>query len=579
LSLSGSKPGFLYLINDDAMGGTTADNSNARQILSVNSSSTSLYTNLHGSPVYFKDNNNKEYVYAWASSTSDAPSYLKQFVFDRNTMIFDTLNTIIGNTKLPVGKPGAMLSISSNQSRPGTGIVWASHPINGNANHADVPGELQAFDATDVTHELWNSNWNAGRDSIGRFAKFVNPTIANGKVYMATFSNELNVYGLNPPAASPCSKTLPNAWYSADIGYTAFAGDVCNNNGTYTITASGNDINGTTDAFHYYYQPLTSGFLKAQVRINSIQHTNPAAKCGIMFRSNLDPGAPYVFIALQDKNGITVQSRNGQNNTTTTGTGLSNINAPYWLRIIVQGNNFIAYVSADGNTWVATDTVVVALGPQPYVGIAYTCHNNLVLGRAVFDNLSIASLAPPGEDIINLTAKNVGNKCTDLAWTTTNDLNADHFEIERSSSTTNFSTITSLMAKGVGGGINTYTSNDSTPLNGTNFYRIKEVAKGGNFTYSSVVKVRFDLDAMNIFPNPVKNKLFIQNNSHFTNNENLLVVLEDFSGQVIARQKYSTAGQNVLTFNIPGQISRGIYVVCFTNSTGEKQARTIYVTH
>ncbi len=82
-------------------------------------------------------------------------------------MLFDTLNKIIGNTVLPQGMPGAMLSVSSNGAAAGTGILWASHPINGDANQAVVPGILQAFDATDVSHELWNSNLNGLRDFSG----------------------------------------------------------------------------------------------------------------------------------------------------------------------------------------------------------------------------------------------------------------------------------------------------------------------------------------------------------------------------------------------------------------------------
>ena len=34
--------------------------------------------------------------------------------------------------------------------------------------------------------------------AVGNFAKFCPPTVANGKVYLATFSNRLNVYGLLP---------------------------------------------------------------------------------------------------------------------------------------------------------------------------------------------------------------------------------------------------------------------------------------------------------------------------------------------------------------------------------------------
>ena len=47
----------------------------------------------------------------------------------------------------------------------------------------------------DVTKELWNSNADAD-DVPGNYAKFNCPTIVNGKAYLATFSNQLVVYGL-----------------------------------------------------------------------------------------------------------------------------------------------------------------------------------------------------------------------------------------------------------------------------------------------------------------------------------------------------------------------------------------------
>ena len=58
------------------------------------------------------------------------------------------------------------------------------------------PGYLEAFDATDLSSPIWTSAVNAERDSLGNWAKYTPPTIANGKVYMATQSNQLVVYGL-----------------------------------------------------------------------------------------------------------------------------------------------------------------------------------------------------------------------------------------------------------------------------------------------------------------------------------------------------------------------------------------------
>jgi beta-lactam-binding protein with PASTA domain len=68
--------------------------------------------------------------------------------------------------------------------------------LQGNANTSVVPGVLRAFDASDLSRELWNSAQNAARDDPGYHAKFSPPTVANGKVYLTSFSKRLNVYGL-----------------------------------------------------------------------------------------------------------------------------------------------------------------------------------------------------------------------------------------------------------------------------------------------------------------------------------------------------------------------------------------------
>jgi hypothetical protein len=59
-------------------------------------------------------------------------------------------------------------------------------------------GTLHAFDALNVSQELWNSDMQARRDTLGSFTKFANPTVANGKVYVPTASNQVVVYGLLP---------------------------------------------------------------------------------------------------------------------------------------------------------------------------------------------------------------------------------------------------------------------------------------------------------------------------------------------------------------------------------------------
>ena len=88
-----------------------------------------------------------------------------------------------------------MISVSSDNGKAGTGIVWAFYASSGDAENGTQKGMLRAFDANDITKELWNSGNNPG-DYVPSFAKFCSPTIANGRVYLATFSGQVLVYGL-----------------------------------------------------------------------------------------------------------------------------------------------------------------------------------------------------------------------------------------------------------------------------------------------------------------------------------------------------------------------------------------------
>lgn len=59
------------------------------------------------------------------------------------------------------------------------------------------PGTLRGIDASTLK-ELWNSDQNPA-DKLGNVAKFTPVTVANGKVYVPTFSGFLRVYGLKNP--------------------------------------------------------------------------------------------------------------------------------------------------------------------------------------------------------------------------------------------------------------------------------------------------------------------------------------------------------------------------------------------
>jgi hypothetical protein len=57
------------------------------------------------------------------------------------------------------------------------------------------PAILRAYDASNISNELYDSTQNASRDTAGLALKFTSPTIAGGHVLVGT-SNELDIYGL-----------------------------------------------------------------------------------------------------------------------------------------------------------------------------------------------------------------------------------------------------------------------------------------------------------------------------------------------------------------------------------------------
>ncbi|HVV56355.1 MAG TPA: hypothetical protein VHC47_13565 [Mucilaginibacter sp.] len=177
--VTGCKDGNVYLLDKDNMGAYSSSSNQVLQTIPLNVS-------MHCQPAYFKGSSG-EFVYIWSENDR-----LRAFPFNNGKF---AQNPVVSTDNGPGGDCGAELAVSSNGSTSGSGILWASYAVTGDAGNTVSPGILRAFDASDVTKELWNSTQTVG-DSPGSYAKYCSPTIANGKVYLGTFSNKVVVYGL-----------------------------------------------------------------------------------------------------------------------------------------------------------------------------------------------------------------------------------------------------------------------------------------------------------------------------------------------------------------------------------------------
>jgi hypothetical protein len=214
LLVAGGKDGKLFLLDTNNLGQFHGTNQVVQEWQATFSLLTTGFGGLFAGNVFYNST-----LYAWGQS-----DVLKAFAFNGST--FNTTPSA-GTIELPGGYSNEpAMSLSAKGTMPATGILWAAYSSTGPADGRPYPGILRAFDASDVTRELWNSDQNQARDYSGSWAKWSPPTVANGKVYLASFDNVLNVFGPIDPGsltltASPATVAPGSAITAAWSGIAA----------------------------------------------------------------------------------------------------------------------------------------------------------------------------------------------------------------------------------------------------------------------------------------------------------------------------------------------------------------------
>jgi hypothetical protein len=171
LGVSGGKSGTIFLLNLDNLGKYQA------------SGDTQVVQALPGALGSAANNNNYSTASYWQQNV---------YFIGNNDVVkqFQVSNGLLSTWPIAQGTymfgyPGANMSISSNGNS--NGILWCTEAAGVNVLHA--------FDASNVSRELYNSSWTGARDSFGVATRFSVPTVMNGKVYI-TGQTELVVFGL-----------------------------------------------------------------------------------------------------------------------------------------------------------------------------------------------------------------------------------------------------------------------------------------------------------------------------------------------------------------------------------------------
>jgi hypothetical protein len=190
LVIGGGKTGKLYAIRQSAFG--VFNGNDDRQIVQSLAITPDMAP-IHGSPVRW-NSGGVDYVYVMGDQ-----DHLHQIRVTGDLLEDYIQSQVAAPTVADLGdytEPGGMLAVSANGDQTGSGIIWVTTTVSDDASHMSVAGVLRAFDADDVSHELWNSLADVARDDVGLFAKYNPPTVYRGRVYVPTFSQQLCVYGL-----------------------------------------------------------------------------------------------------------------------------------------------------------------------------------------------------------------------------------------------------------------------------------------------------------------------------------------------------------------------------------------------
>lgn len=198
---------------------------------------------------------------------------------------------------------------------------------------------------------------------------------------------------------------------------------------------------------------------------------------------------------------------------------------------------------------VGVGATVVALAHSSATGTASTSE---------FSQSSLTTLLPV--QFVSFKAELQSDKVL-VSWSTAQEQNASHFDVERSTNGRDFTKIGQVKAAGNSNVLVNYSFTDNSPVLGVSYYRLRQVDIDNRFVYTKTVIIRNEArsKAFTVWPNPVLDNVNVTLQSEKNQNLNLRVV--DYNGRVVRSQVVNaTRGVNQITVNM-STLTKGMYVI------------------
>ena len=191
-------------------------------------------------------------------------------------------------------------------------------------------------------------------------------------------------------------------WYQGvpgSVGTVAFDDAT----GNYTVTGTGAEIGGFSDALHFAYAPF-SGDGTIIARIDSVEKTHSQAMAGVMIRQSLEAGSPHAFVGVTPSGRptfifrVTANTGSGVTAGTSAAAGM-----PHWVKLTRAAGRLTAEHSFDGVNWTPVESAdaedpssfQIPMQGNLFVGLAVNAHRaDGVPAQAVFSNVTINGSLP-----------------------------------------------------------------------------------------------------------------------------------------------------------------------------------------
>lgn len=184
-----------------------------------------------------------------------------------------------------------------------------------------------------------------------------------------------------------------------------------------------------------------------------------------------------------------------------------------------------------------------------------TNNNNLTAALGVIPG------GPQPITLLNFTATKQ-NTVVNLNWQTAQEFNSKNFDVQFSKDGVNWQTIGMVNAAGNSTTTRSYSFVHTTPVNGINYYRLKQVDMDAKYEYSVIRTVNFSTkNTITIMPNPTVDKVYITSNGGGTLQS---VTLFSVDGKLIQNTPNFLLGNSIDMRNY----APGIYTIKIVEKSG-----------